>query len=249
MYMWSVAHDRPLCWAAKRTSYGSCFRPRKLPSNSQFCKRIKTPRCDQILQRVHEHLVHFEWQQGVSFIDGRALPVGAHSKDPDAHVGRSSSGFSRGYKLHVWAAKDGRIPTWSVMPLNVNEKPVAHAMLRYRYADGLVLADGAYDSVTLYDTVGADDGALLTPLPKHAGKGHRPQSNYRNAASIEWSGIAGYVYRDRNGVERIFAHMSAFGGGLAGLPPWVRTLTRVRRWVGAKIMIYHARWNVRKRVA
>jgi len=187
--------------------------------------------------------------QDVSFIDGRVLPVGAHSKDPDARSGWSSSGFARGYKLHVWAARDGRIPIWSVMPLNVNEKPVAHEMLRYRRADGLVLADGEYDSGALYDAVGADEGSFLTPLPSGAGAGHRPQSRHRIAASVAWRGIAGYVYRDRNGVERIFAHMSAFGGGLAGLPPWVRTLTRVRRWVGTKVMIYHARWNARKGVA
>jgi hypothetical protein len=246
MYLWSVAHDRPLCWACDRRSYGGCFRPRRLPSISQFCKRIKTSRCDQILQAVHEHLVHFEWSQEVSFLDGRALLVGAHSKDRDARAGRASGGYGRGYKLHVWAAHDGRIPVWSVMPLSVNEKPVAHEMLRYRWAEELVLADGEYDSRALYDAIATDGGTLLTPLPRHAGKGHTPQSAARNAAARAWTGIAGYVYQDRKGVDRIFAHISAFGGGLAGLAPWVRTLPRVRRWVGAKLIIYHARWNRRR---
>jgi hypothetical protein len=198
---------------------------------------------------MHETLSHMEWKEDLSFIDGRALPVGPHSKDPDARAGRYSSGFARGYKLHAWVTNDGRIPVWSVMPLNVNEKPVAHEMLRYRYADGLVLADGEYDSRALYDAVDADGGHLLTPLPKNAGKGHGPQSRARNAAAVAWRGIAGYVYRDRCGVERFFAHMSAYGGGFAGLAPWVRTLVRVRRWVGAKLIIHHARWNVRKQVA
>jgi len=249
MYLWSVAHDRPLCWACRRSSYGGCFRPRNLPSVSQFCRRIKTGRCEQILQRVHERIAHFEWPQDPSFIDGRALTVGPHSKDRDARSGSVSGGFARGYKLHVWAAPDGRIPVWSVMPLNVSEKKVAHEMLRYRNAEGLVLADGYYDSRAFYETVNADGGSLLTPLPKNAGKGHRWQSPSRNAAAAAWHGIAGYVYRERNGVDRIFAHMSAFGGGLAGLPPWVRTLARVRRWVGAKLIIYHARWNIRRCVA
>jgi hypothetical protein len=249
MYLWSVAHDRPLCWAGQRSSYGGCFRPRRLPSVSQFCKRIKTDRCERILQRVHERISHMGWSQSVSFFDGRALRVGANSKDKDARAGRAPGGFARGYKLHVWAAKDGRIPIWSVTPLNVNEKPVAHEMLRYRHATDLVLADGEYDSRMLYDAVAADGGVFLTPLPQNAGKGHVPQSTPRNAAALAWRGIAGYVYRERSGVERIFAHISAFGGGLAGLPPWVRTLARVRRWVGAKLIIYHARWNVRKGVA
>ena len=249
MYLWSVAHDRPLCWACVRANYSSCFRPRRLPSVSQFCKRINTERCDQILQAVHEQLGHLEWMSEVSYVDGRAFPVGASSKDSDARVGRAPKGFARGYKLHVWATEDGRIPVWSVMPLSVNEKPVAHELLRYQIADGLVLADGEYDSRALYDQVDADGGQFLCPLPANAGKGHVVQSAARNRAAEAWRGIAGYVYRRRWSVERILANISGFGGGLTGLPPWVRTLPRVRRWVGAKLIIYHARWNVRKGVA
>ena len=135
------------------------------------------------------------------------------------------------------------------MPLNVNEKPVAAELFRYGITDGLVLGDGEYDWRALYDQVNADGGQFLAPLPRNAGKGHVHQSPARNRAIEAWRGIAGYVYRSRGTVERVFAHLSAFGGGLAGLPPWVRTLPRVRRWVGAKLIIYHARWNVRKAVA
>jgi len=249
MYLWSVMHDRPLCWACQRDNYGSSFRPRRLPSVSQFCKRLKTERCQQLLGRLHERLAHLDWGSEVSFLDGHALPVGANTKDAEAAVGRAPGGFARGYKLHAWAAEDERIPVWSVTPLNVNEKPVAHELLRYQRADGLVLADGEYDSRALYDTIADDGGQLLTPLPENAGKGHVPQSPARNAAAVAWQGIAGYVYRERWGVERIFAHLSAWGGGLTGLPPWVRTLDRVRRWVGAKLILYHARWNIRRGVA
>jgi hypothetical protein len=38
-------------------------------------------------------------------------------------------------------------------------------------------------------------------------------------------------------------------GGLGtALPPWVRTLARVRRWVGAKIVMYNARLAVQDRL-
>ena len=114
-----------------------------------------------IVQAVHEQMVHFEWNQELSFIDGRALLVGANSKDPDARPGRAPGGFGRGYKLHVWAAKDGRIPVWSVTPLNANEKPVAHEMLRYRIAEELILADSQYDSRALYDALGGYDDIPL----------------------------------------------------------------------------------------
>lgn len=246
MYIWSVGHDRPLCWACDRRNYASCFRPRRLPSVSQFCRRIQTERCTLMLQRVHEQLSHFQSRPELSFIDGRAFPVGAHSKDPDAKAGRASGGFARGYKLHAWATEDGRIPIWSVMPLNVNEKPVASELLRYHTADGVVLADGEYDARHLYDQVEADGGQFITPLPRNAGKGHQAQSASRNLVAWAWQGIAGYVYRCRGTVERTFAHLSAFGGGLAPLPAWVRTLRRVRRWIGTKLIIYHARWNLRK---
>ena len=115
-------------------------------------------------------------------------------------------------------------------------------------ASGIILADGAYDSGTLYDQVDDDGGQLITPLPANAGKGHRRQSAARLRAIDLWHPLGGYVYRKRVGIERTFAHQPAFGGGLAPLPPWVRTLPRVRRWIGTKLIIYHARMHVRKAV-
>lgn len=248
MYIWSVWHDRPLCWACDRRHYGGMFRPRRLPSVSQFCKRIKTERCEAIMQKVHEHLSRMEWKTELSFLDGRAMPVGPCSKDRDAARGPTPGGMAKGYRLHAWATQDGRIPIWSVTSLNMSEKTMAREMLRYSRAEGFVLADANYDSGTLYDQVAQDGGQLLTPLPKNVGGGHRPQSSPRLMAAWAWKGIAGYVYRERLGIERIFAHTSAVGGGLNHLPAWVRTLPRVRRWIGAKLILYHARWAVRKRV-
>jgi hypothetical protein len=248
MYMWSVMHDRPLCWACNRENYSSRYRPRRLPSVSQFCKRIKTDRCDAILQFVHEVLSEMESFTELSFIDGRAMRVGPCTKDHEAKSGRVPGGMAKGYKLHAWGTEDGRIPIWSVMPLNASEKKVAEELLRYGRASGLILADGAYDSGRLYDQVDDDGGLFITPLPANAGQGHRQQSAARLRAIDLWRSLGGYVYRKRVGIERTFAHQSAFGGGLAPLPPWVRTLPRVRRWIGTKLIIYHARMHVRKAV-
>ena len=153
-----------------------------------------------------------------------------------------------GYKLHAWCTHDRRIPIWSVMPLNVSEKTVAGEMLRYAQADGIVLADGNYDAGWLYDRVEADGGQLITPLPKNVGGGHVPQSRARLRAASYRNNLGGYIYKERLGVERTFGHQSAFGGGLAPLPSWVRTLPRVRRWIGTKLIIYHARLHVRRAV-
>lgn len=247
MYLWSVGHDRPLCWACRRENYSSCFRPRKLPSVSQFCRRIKTLRCQQILQGVHDRLAQPGVVSKLSFFDGRALVVGPHTKDREAHRGRVSGGFARGYKLHAWATEDGRIPVWSVMPLNVNEKRVAKELIVHGNLSGLVLADMGYDGGPLYDAVAERGMQLLTPMiKKNPGKGHRRQSPWRLAAAWSWDGIAGYVYRERISVERFFGHQATYGGGLGPLPGWVRTLERVRRWVGAKLIIYHARLYLRR---
>ena len=64
--------------------------------------------------------------------------------------------MAKGYKYHAWATEDGRIPVWSVMPLNVSEKTVAGEMLRYGRASGIVLADSNYDAGWLYDAVEND---------------------------------------------------------------------------------------------
>lgn len=246
MYVWAVWHDRPLCWACQRTSYSSLFRPRRLPSVSQFCRRIKSGRCQAILQQAYNRLAGSVDPVVLSFIDARPLVVGPCSKDPEARPGRVYGGFARGYKLHAWVTEDARAPVWSVMPLNVSEKRVAEHLLSQARPGGLVLADGNYDSGALYDLTALMGGQLLTPLPKNAGGGHRPQSPSRLAAAEAWRGIAGYAYRDRGTVERVFGQQSSFGGGLGPLPAWVRTLPRVRRWVGAKLMVYHARLKVRR---
>jgi hypothetical protein len=49
------------------------------------------------------------------------------------------------------------------------------------------------------------------------------------------------VYALRGAIERTFANLTNFAGGLRGLPTWVRTLPRVRRFVSAKLIIYNAR--------
>lgn len=249
MYLWSVAHDRPLCWACHREPYACCFRPRRWPSVSQFCKRVQTARVQQVLQKVHDLLSKSEPLGSLSFLDGRALCVGPCSKDREATRGPIPGGMGKGYKRHAWAGEDGRIPVWSVMPLNVSEKTVAGVLLESVPQKEMILADSGYDAGWLYDGVEEGGGCFLTPLPENAGGGHRPQSPSRLAAAEAWKSIAGYGYAQRRVIERIFAATATFGGGLYGLPPWVRTLRRVRRWVGAKLIIYHARWRLRTHAA
>jgi hypothetical protein len=248
MFLWSVWHDRPLCWASDRSHYHSLFRPRRLPSNSQFCKRLRMIRVQQILQDIHERLAGTEMSAELTMLDGRILRVGSHSKDPDARKGRVAGGFGRGYRLHAWGTNDQRIPLWSVMPLNVDERAVAMTLIDYAPSSPLVLADANYDSGPLYDGLARQGISLLTPMrSKNPGGGHnRPPSPARLAAARAWDGIAGYVYRERTEIERQFGHQVWTAGGLGPLPGWVRRLTRVRMWVGGKLILQHARLLVRR---
>ncbi len=87
---------------------------------------------------------------------------------------------------------------------------------------------------------------LLTPL---RGKARSPWHIRKMPASrrfaIElWDSnpdICWDLLQRRKQIEQIFGALSGFGGGLSPLPNWVRKLEPVRRWVAAKLIIYHAR--------
>jgi hypothetical protein len=249
MYLWSVWHNRPLCWACDREHYNTMFRPRQLPSVSQFSRRVKTQRVTQMLQGVNAHLTRSDAPMDLSFLDGKPLPISFCSRDPDARVGWATKRFAKGYKLHAWASADGRIPRYEVRPMNEGEAKVAR-----QFADSisarLVLADANYDTRHLYQLLGARGAQLLTPLKRIAVNPGplRRMGPYRRFA-IALCRRLGDSYRAlldlRDQIERIFAALTCFGGGLTTLPPWVRRLDRVTRWVTAKIAIYHARLRLR----
>ncbi len=251
MYLWSVGHDRPLCWAADRANYTSVFRPRRLPSRSQFCRRIKTRRCQAILRGVHQRMADVEMGDAlrVALMDGRGFRVHDHSTDPDATTGYASGGFARGYRLHALARENGRFTGIRVTPMNVSEKRVARELIDENHSIGFLLADQGYESGPLYDYARARGVILMTPLFKNAGGGHRPQSKARLFAKKLWDSGGAVLFKRRDAIERFFGQLSAFGGGLAPLPAWVRRLERVERWITAKVIIYHARLLVRESAA
>jgi len=249
MFLWSVWHDRPLCWACDRVHYGVLFRPRRLPSVSQFCRRLKSVRCQQILDRVYARLSRSDEPTFRCFLDARPLPVGPCSKDHEAKAGRVYGGFARGYKLHELVLDDGRTAVWSVMPLNTSEPVVARHLVEAARPRGVVLADSNYDSGPLYEEVARHGGMLLAVPRRGAGSGHRKQSEERLASLFMWRSVGRVMRRQRVHIERVLGNQSCYGGGLGPLPPWVRTLERVRRWVGAKLILHHARLAVKNAAA
>jgi len=254
MLLWAVSHDRPPSWSCDRSHYGPLFRPRKrLPSVSQFNRRVRTERVRRVLQSMHDERAGVLVPTALSYLDGKPLPVGVASKDPDAKVGHVMGGFARGYKLHAWMSEDRRIVLWSVMPLNVGEQPVAEALVwaMPELSDrALVIADRNYDTHDLHKAVDARNGRLVV---RPRGVAHHPVTlrqmgrARRELLEVYQSrpGLIDLLYKQRTNAEGTLGNLCSYGGGLGPLPAWVRRLPRVRRWVGCKIILYNTRVHVR----
>lgn len=247
MYLWTVWHDRPLCWACDRAHYNTLFRPRQLPSISQFSRRVGSTRFRRLLKVLYRRLTREDHHcMVVAFFDGKALPVNECSKDPDAKTGRGSGRFSRGYKLHALVDDGGKVCDYRVRPLNEGEQPIAEKLSVSLRPGTCVYGDGNLDSGGLYEAVRRRGAQLLTPLRQVPRSPHAiaQMPPGRRAALEAWHldpEACEHLYCRRGTVERTFGRLTSFAGGLGPLPPWVRRLKRVERWVGAKICIYHAR--------
>lgn len=254
LYFWANHHDRPMTWTLDPTHYTRFFRPRKRPSISQLNRRIASDRFQTLLQHVHRLLSELDAAPTTTlYLDGKPLNVSHVSGDRDARP----NNVGRGYKLHAIVSSDRRIPVFSVMPLNLHELHVARAMLDHLplTPGTIVMADGNYDAHRLHKLVHTRGGFLITK-PRRGGarkrepgqRGHDVTRRQMGAARRHlidlWERhprLMRRVYRERQRIERVFGHLTCTPGLLGPLPGFVRGLARVRRWVGAKICLYHAR--------
>jgi hypothetical protein len=263
MYVWSVWQDWPLYRACNRANYGPLFRPRKLPSVSQFTRRVKGHEVQQILQRVHDLFAQRGLVCDEGYIDGKPLLVSPVSKDRDAKRGKISGGYGKGYKLHAYVNEHRRIVIWSVTSLNTDEKTVAREVLVPNLPElspgAVVLADSNYDSAPLHKEAADPKGVvLLHPLrgqDRVGESGHHPQTwrvmgRSRQQLVRAWeerAELLEFLMKNRDTIERVFGVLTCTAGGLGtALQSWVRTLDRVRRWVGVKIILYNARLKVQE---
>lgn len=248
LYFFAVASDRPISWAADRDNLNRRWlRPRSLPSVSQLNRRVAEDRFQLILQKLHE-LQTVQVRNGSVFIDGKALCLSPVTQDRDARIGRIPGGFGKGYKLHAVVSDDGKIPVFSVMPLNRHEMPVASVMLEHCPglidAGTIVLADGNYDAAEFHKQIDAAGGWLVT-APRGFAKHEvtlRQMGPARRKLLACWQQarpLMKRLYQLRKHIERTFGQLTSIPGLLSPLPAFVRSLGRVRRWVGAKICLYH----------
>ena len=127
---------------------------------------------------------------------------------------------------------------------------------RRNYADtvargGYVLADAFYDSNVLHSLATSANHQLIAPRKRslrRKGLGNRRHhpGRLRSLALTEPSrhtnqSFCATLRNQRRQIETRFGHLVSFHAGLSHLPPWVRTLHRVRWWVTAKLLINAAR--------
>jgi DDE family transposase len=238
--LWAAIHDRPVSWACRRAHWSTTpFRPNHLPSPATMSRRVDRVGLGLLWRAVEQRLREMSATQPalIAFLDGKPLPVGGATKDPDARYGHAAGTMAKGYKLHtVWSTR--AVPeAWELTPMNTGETTVARRLIPQLTSGGYLLADGNYDSNALFDMAWQQGYQLVVPLPKGQ-PGHQYQSSHRLRSIALMKGAFGKcLYRMRVAIEEAYGNASSFAGGLAPLPAWVRGLDRVRTWVWAKLLI------------
>jgi hypothetical protein len=247
--LWAALHDRSVSWACDPRNWNTThLKPMHIPSEATMSRRVDSVATGLFWRQLEQHLRQSE-PSLLAFLDGKPLPIGGNSKDPNAGYGRAAGGFAKGYKLHtVWA--NCNLPeAWEVLPINVSEKTVGYRLIGQLHGGGYLLADGNYDASYLYDRAFQQGYQLVAPhrKAKKPGSGGHYQSPHR-LRSIELleHEYGRKLYQERGQIERDFGNATAFGGGLGPLPAWVRGLDRVRTWVWAKLLINATRILVHK---
>jgi len=238
--LWAALHDRPISWACQPKHWSTTkLRPARIPSHSTLSRRVDGLVVGAFLHVLEQRLRDRGEPGLLSFLDGKPLPVGGCSKDPDAKVGRGAGRLAKGYKLHTLWGQRVLPEAWELTPLNTDEATVAARLLAQAPGAGYVVADGNYDSSPLFDAAARQGYQLVVPMPDpHAGQGHRYQSPYRWRCIELVRGEFGHsLLEQRWRIEQSYGNATSFGGGLGPLPAWVRGLERVRTWVWAKLLI------------
>jgi hypothetical protein len=256
VYLWSVLHERPVCWACRRQNWPPAGPPwgEALPSDSTMSRRLRTLGVQQLLERVLAAAADRFPPTLVKAVDSKPLYVGPYSKDADAKRGRVAAGqFARGYRLH--ALTHGRaVRGWRLGPMNEHDSAAAPALLLASLSGGgygYVVADNAYDANELH-ALAARLGHQLVAPAQVAKRGVRDARHncpqrlrsldlthcpLRRCAAPGEFGRA--LYDCREWAESCFGELTMMG--LHYLPAWARGPRRVALWVAAKILCYLCR--------
>jgi Transposase DDE domain len=245
VWYWAVIHDRPVSWACQRRNWPVALRRQPLPSSPTMSRRLRSASVRKLLAALEQRVVRPEKPGLFWIIDGKPLPIGGCSKDTQAGYGRSAGGKAKGYKIHAIIGSDGTVANWRVAPMNKDERVMAGRLLRSTSSlQGYLVADSNYDSNPLHEICDRL-GNLQMVAPRRYGPGHgfghkrQTPGRLRSVQILEspFPDFGRQLRLDRNQIERRFGNLTNWGGGLTGLPAWVRTHRRVHRWVQAKLVL------------
>lgn len=244
--LWAILHDRPMSWACEGSNWPEALRPERLPDDSTLSRRWRRPGFRDKACALHEASVRRCGEgEGHAIVDGRPLPVGGCSKDPDARAGRSAGGMGKGYKMHALVSLYHVILAYVIRPMNQAEQTVALELVSQApKAVTRVLGDGVYDSMKLHQRVQAAGKKLYTPL-REKRVGRRQQPRRLQLWRLWQRPVGRRLLKLRDEVERVFAQATNVAFGYKGLPPWARREHRVFRWMWGKNLLHHA-WLLTK---
>lgn len=248
VFSWAVIHDRLAAWACRPSNWPGFLRGRPLPSASTLSRRLRTAAVGALLDALDRRVLAPSGPGLYWMIDGKPLPIGGCSKDRQAGYGRAAGGKAKGSKLHTLVNAKGEVAAWRVAPMNVDERAMAARLIKAAPPEvqGYVAADSNYDSNPLHAVCEARPAGPLQLVARRRygpgkGHGHRAQTagRLRSKELLENPAprFGEQLLRDRAEIERQFGAAVSWGGGLSGLPAWVRTHRRVRRWVQAKLVL------------
>ncbi len=185
---------------------------------------------------------------GCWLLDAKPLIVSPYSKDKSAKWGWAYDGKARGYKVFAMSDLQGRVVAWQTKPMNEAEPLVARTLLEYTDRPGYVIGDSIYDSGPLHELTASRDLQLIAPrkIPSgNIGKRAMQPNRLHAIAMLETfnNAFGPMMYAQRTTIERAFSRMTSSRVGLDHLPPFVRTLKRVRLWVQGKIILYSLQYK------
>jgi hypothetical protein len=251
VWYWSVIHDRPVSWACRRVNWPLDLRKRLLPSSTTMSRRLRTVTVRALLDALEKRVVVPQQPGMFWMIDGKPLVISGCSKDRQAGYGRAVGGNAKGYKLHTLMNAQGEIAAWRVTPMHQSELVMAQRLIGSATVQGYIVGDAHFDTNPLHAFCAAQ-GQLQLITPRRFGTHRRlahtrhSRSRLRSIAMLEnpYPFFGHQLLHDRKAIERCFGQLTSWGGGLNGLPPWVRTHRRVHRWVQAKLVLTALRRSI-----
>ena len=244
VYYWSVLHDRPRRWACQAKNWPIYYRRQRLPCEGVLSRRLRSRSVRALLDELERRVVAPKEPGLFWMIDGKPLVISGCSKDRQAGYGRATGGMAKGYKIHAIYDAGGAVACWRLAPMNVDERVMAGRMLKTADIQGYVVADSNYDSNPLHAICDRRGQLQLIASRRYGpgyGLGHHKHSAGRlrcvERTENPFPYFAQQLLKDREEIERRFGELTNWGGGLSGLPAWVRTHRRVRLWVQAKLVL------------